>query len=226
MSTDTLRLLTALQHADSFFPSGGFAFSNGLEGLRDDGRVLGAEDVERVIGEQITGRWASCDRAFIAAAHAAADLNAVATLDRRLEAMTLPRELRDGSRRNGAALLRVHAELGTPRAAGYRAVVRADAAPGHLAIVQGLVLAGASLQRDESLVIAAHAFAVGLLASAVRMGLIGHVAAQAALGRLHAVIDAALTTPLQAPEAAYAFTPVTEIAVMRHEVSTRRLFAN
>ena len=221
-----LKLLAALQHGDSFFPSGGFAFSNGLEGLQDDGRVVGAEDVEKVVGEQIIGRWASCDRAFIAAAHDAADLDAIATLDRRLEAMTLPRELRDGSHRNGAALLRVHAELGTPRATEYRAVVRTDEAPGHLAIVQGLVLAGVSLLRDESLVVAAHSFAVGLLASAVRMGLIGHVAAQAALGRLHAVIDAALATPLPAPETAHAFTPVTEIALMRHEVSTRRLFAN
>ncbi|MSO70245.1 MAG: urease accessory protein UreF [Alphaproteobacteria bacterium] len=226
MSTDALKLLAALQHGDSFFPSGGVAFSLGLEALRDDGRVNDAAGVERMIAAQITDRWASCDRAFIAAAYGAPDLDRVIALDHRLDAMTLPRELREGSRRNGGALLRVHAELGTPRATDYRAMVRSDAAPGHLPIVQGLVLSGVGLGRDEALGIAAHTFTVGLLAAALRLGLIGHVKAQAALHRLHAVIEAALNTPLPAPEEAHTFTPLTEIAVMRHETLSGRLFAN
>ncbi|MGD9536660.1 MAG: urease accessory protein UreF [Alphaproteobacteria bacterium] len=226
MPAETRALLAALQHGDSFFPSGAVAFSLGLETLRDDGRVADAAGVERMLAEQIALRWASCDRAFIAASHAADDIESAAALDRRLDAMTLSRELREGSRRNGAALLRVHAELGTPRAAGYRALVRAEAAPGHLAIVQGLVFAGVGLGRDAALAVAAHGFTVGLLAAALRLGLIGHVAAQAALGRLHAVIDAALAAPLPAPEDAHGFTPLAEVAAMRHEVSTGRLFAN
>ncbi len=226
MSADPGKFLAALQHGDSFFPSGGVAFSLGLEALRDDRRVTDAAGVERMIAEQIAGRWASCDRAFIAAAHGAADLDSLATIDYRLDAMTLARELREGSRRNGAALLRVHAELGTPRAADYRALVRGDAARGHLPIVQGLVLSGAGLELGEALGIAAHAFTVGLLAAALRLGLIGHVGAQAALKRLHGVITVALSAPLPAPEDAHAFTPLTEIAVMRHETLSGRLFAN
>jgi urease accessory protein len=179
-----------------------------------------------MIAEQISGRWASCDRAFIAAAHGATDLDELGSLDRRLDAMTLPRELREGSRRNGAALLRVHAELGTPGAPEYRALVRADDAPGHLPIVQGLAFAGVGLGQREALAVASHGFAVGLLAAALRLGLIGHVAAQAALRRLHGIIAEALGAPLPAPEDAYAFTPVAEVAVMRHEVSAGRLFAN
>ena len=226
MPSSSTALLAALQYGDSFFPSGGVAFSLGLEALRDDGRVADAAGVERMIAGQIAGRWASCDRAFIAAAHGATELDALTALDLRLDAMTLPRELREGSRRNGAALLRVHAELGTPRAADYRALVRGDAAPGHLPIVQGLVFGGAGLPRDEALAVSAHALAVGMLAAALRLSLIGHVAAQAALKRLHRSIDAALAAPLPAPEDAYAFTPLAEVAVMRHETSSGRLFAN
>lgn len=226
MPAEVLSLLAALQHGDSFFPSGGVAFSLGLESLRDDGRIREAASVERLIAEQIAGRWASCDRSFIAAVHGAADFEQVSALDRRLDAMTLPRELREGSRRNGAALLRVHAELGTPRAAEYRQLVRAERAPGHLPVIQGLVLGGAGLSLDDALAVAAHGFTVGLLAAALRLGLIGHVAAQAALRRLHATIEAALAAPLPAPEAAHAFTPLAEVAVMRHETSSGRLFAN
>ncbi len=226
MANSPNNLLALLQHGDSFFPSGGVAFSLGLEALRDDGRVGDAAGVERMIADQIGGRWGSCDRAFIAAAHGAVDLERMVALDVRLDAMTLPRELREGSRRNGAALLRVHAELGTPRAADYRALVRHDAAPGNLPIVQGLVLAGIGLGLGEALSVAAHSFTVGLLAAGLRLGMIGHVSAQAALGRLHRTIDEALAGPLPAPDDAFAFTPLAEIAVMRHETSTGRLFAN
>lgn len=219
-------LLRALQHGDSFFPSGGVAFSLGLETLKEDGLLTDAAGVERMIATQLGQRWASADRAFIAAAHGAATLDDVTRLDLLLDAMTLAKELREGSRRNGAALLRVHAELGTPRAADYRALVRADTSPGHLAVVQGLVFAGRGLARDEALAVAGHGFIVGLLAAALRLGLIGHVGAQGALARLHESLAAVLATPMPAPDEAHAFTPWAEVAVMRHEVAAGRLFAN
>ena len=41
---DSRALLAALQHADSFFPSGTVSFSWGLEALRADGLVRNADD--------------------------------------------------------------------------------------------------------------------------------------------------------------------------------------
>jgi urease accessory protein len=41
---DSRALLAALQHADSFFPSGTASFSWGLEALRADGLVRTADD--------------------------------------------------------------------------------------------------------------------------------------------------------------------------------------
>ena len=46
---DDATLLTALQHADSFFPGGGTAFSWGLESLCNDRQVASAADVERFL---------------------------------------------------------------------------------------------------------------------------------------------------------------------------------
>jgi urease accessory protein UreF len=70
---DSRALLAALQHADSFFPSGTVSFSWGLEALRADGLVRTAEDVTQFIAALLRHRWATGDRPILAAAHATGD---------------------------------------------------------------------------------------------------------------------------------------------------------
>ena len=122
-------VLAALQLGDSFFPSGGTSFSWGLETLRADGLVRTAADVERLVAGQIEHRWVSFDRPAVTAAHAAAeDLNAVCAIDREVDAATLAREAREGARRIGTSVLKVHEGMSTPGAAEYRARIRAGLA--------------------------------------------------------------------------------------------------
>ncbi|MEL6775263.1 MAG: urease accessory protein UreF, partial [Pseudomonadota bacterium] len=66
-------LLRMMQAGDSAFPSGAFAFSNGLETLLVEGVVPGRMDLPTVLMEQIGPRWLSFDRAFLHAAMGAAD---------------------------------------------------------------------------------------------------------------------------------------------------------
>jgi hypothetical protein len=67
---DSRSLLAALQHADSFFPSGAVSFSWGLEALRADGLVRTANDVALFIAGLLRHRWATGDRPLLAAAPA------------------------------------------------------------------------------------------------------------------------------------------------------------
>src|SRR5262245_39665437 len=166
--SDDATLLTALQYADSFFPSGGTAFSWGLEALCADRQVTSADEVRRFLEGQLRHRWASCDRPFLVAAHrASADLDEVVALDRLLEAMTLPRELREGATRAGGALLGIHERLGTTGAHDYRVRVRAGEAPGHLPVVQGLLLAGVGLDERVAATVSAHALSVSVVSAAL-----------------------------------------------------------
>jgi len=224
---DDAALLTALQHADSFFPGGGTAFSWGLESLYNDRQVRSAEEVGRFLAGQLSHRWATCDRAFLAAAHgAAADLDAVAALDRRLEAMTLPREMREGSARAGGALLAIHDRLGTPGAGDYRRRVRDGAAPGHLPVVQGLLLAAVGLDVRTAAIVSAHMLSVSVVGAALRLSIVTHVDAQRILTAARPLLAEILGVP--APDVADAgtYAPATDAAVMRHEVQETRLFAN
>jgi urease accessory protein len=224
---DSRSLLVALQHADSFFPSGSVSFSWGLEALRADGLIRTADEVALFIAGQLRHRWASGDRPVLAAAHAAGDdLEAVSVVDHLQEAMALPAELRQGSRRMGAALLGVHARLETRNATSYHARVLADRAPGHLAAVQGLIWRGIGLDLDVALVVGAHGLCVGLIGAALRLGLMGHIEGQRSLAALRSVIAELVATPLPGLDEISTFAPACDVAFMRHETQTGRLFAN
>jgi urease accessory protein len=220
-------LLTALQHADSFFPSGGTAFSWGLESLYNDRLVRSADDIHGFLMGQLRHRWASCDRPFLVAAHKSAnDLDGVAALDRDLEAMTLPREMREGSARAGGALLASHDRLGTPNAGDYRQRVRDGSAPGHLPVVQGLLYAALGLDAQTAGALSAHQLSVNVVSAALRLSLISHIDAQRILTTTRPLVAELLrATPPEIAEAGV-YSPATDAAVMRHEIQSARLFAN
>ncbi len=225
--TDPANDLVLLQHGDSFFPSGAVSFSWGLESLVEDGRIHSADSVSEFLVNQIRYRWATSDRAALAAAHGAgADLDAVVGIDRLVDAQSLARELREGSRRTGRALLSLHDKLGTPLARAFYHRVRAGDTPGHGVAVQGLVWRGVGLTLAQAEMLSAHTLAVGFLGAAIRLGVIGHVDAQRILLVAQGAIAGIVGDPAPSVHEMSAFMPETEIAAMRHETAETRLFAN
>ena len=226
----TLNALLALQHADSAFPSGGFAFSQGLEawvGLQAGGGRLEPARLSAFIGQQLRQRWHPADRVAVALPHRrAGDLPALAEVDAEVEAATLNRRFRDGSRRNGAALLATHDRLGTKGAAAWRREVMAGHVQGHLAPVQGLVWAGLGLAEETALAMSGYVFLTGLTTAAIRMNLIGALGAQAVLRDMLDLVAASAADPVPADAAISAFTPLTEIAIMQGGQDGARLFSN
>ena len=219
--------LALLQHGDSFFPSGNVSFSYGLETLYEDGRIETVQEVSSFLDGQLRERWATFDRGALVAAHKAApDPEAVGRVDVLLDASTLATELRQGSCRNGRALLKVHTALGTPGAAGYTAMVTADLVPGHVAAVQGLVWNGVGLGIAAAELLSAHTFVVGILGAALRLGMLGHIGAQGILNDMRLLISELLQEPPPELDELQSSTFEAEIAIMRHETAATRLFSN
>ena len=219
-------LFACLQNADSFFPAGAIAFSWGLETLITDGLVHGAGQVEAFLLGQLVQRWDVADRPALGAAHRTWDLDDACEIDAQVEAMTLASELREGSRRAGAALLSVHGRLGTDGVPALQEAVRGGRATGHLAVVQGWVWRGAGMSEMAAQIVSAHSFCVALLGAALRLGCIGHLHAQRILLAARSTMVELLRTPALAVDAMYGCVPATEIAAMRHETQASRLFAN
>ena len=222
---DTGALLAALQYADGQFPGGGFAFSWGMEGLHAAGLLHRAELTGFIEG-QLRHRWATMDRPIAAHAHGLADdPDALAELDHQADLLIAAAPLRDGSIRAGRALLGIHARLGTPGCGAYRGLVQAERAHGHLAVVQGAALGGAGLDLRESLAVTAYQLVAGFCTAAIRLGLASHLDGQRALTALRPVIAELVALPVQPVLELATFTPLAEIAMMRHATQKLRLFS-
>jgi urease accessory protein len=220
-------LLTILQHADSAFPSGSFAFSNGIEGLAAMDAPLDRSGLHDVIAMILRHRWATSDRIAVALAHRAGDdFGKLAEIDQAVEAATLAEPLRTGSKRNGNALLAAHIRLRTQGAAELRSLIEAGNAHGHLPLVQGFVWRVRGLRETDAILVSGYSTASGLIAAAVRLGRIGAVEAQAVLAGLLPTIAEVAAPPVRADAEIESFMPWVDIAASRQARAHLRLFAS
>ncbi len=184
-------LFATLQLADSFFPTGLFTQSHGLESFVA-ANMAGAAQIEALLhgyvlhvaapGDALAARW------VVRAAHAG-DLDLVAQIDERLEATKLAPEGRLVSRRCGGRVLLLGADIfggGLPHE--YAARVRAGNAHGHQAVALALLAAAAGLDEAAAVTVELHGFAVSLISAAVRLGALDHAAAQRLLLRARPVL--------------------------------------
>jgi len=153
-------------------------------------------------------------------------MEAVLGADRKMEAMTLAKELRQGSRRAGKALLHVHEKMGTPLAGAYRLRILEGDGFGHLPVVQGVLLSNTGIDLKSTLGISAHTTCVSILGAAIRLGHMGSIEVQCILSTLRPLIWELIRSPIPDLKDAAAYALQTEIAAMRHETMGVRLFSN
>ena len=223
---ETEIILTTLQFGDGQFPAGAFAFSWGLESLIVDGSIVRADFPAFLLG-QLEFRWASFDRIVIIHAHEAAqDIGRLCALDDFVDASSVVDAARLGSKRAGNALLSTHHRLGTSGATAFRQAVMDKGAEGHLAVVQGCVLAGLGLGQTAALTVSAYSSASALATAAIRLGLIGHLDAQRAILAARPHLSGFIEREDMDLEGASSFVPTADIAMMRHALQAQRLFSN
>ena len=145
----------------------------------------------------IRQRWLTCDRvALVKAFRAGGNLDAIADIDRNVEASTFGSTMRDGSRRNGGSFLASHARLGDVTALRLRDAVRSGICLGHIAVMQGAVWQAMGLDELLAQLASAYGVASGVIAAAVRLGAIGALEGQKILRGCLPLIETLVADPV------------------------------
>ena len=222
-----------LQTSDQFFPTGGFAFSHGLEMYVAAGLVHDRATCRRLLTELFNHAIGPTDLVFCAHAHrlaaapdaAAAKLSSLVDLDHLLAAMKVPRELRLESRHVGRSFLRAAMALSPSRLtkAFWEQVQRGEA-QGHHAVVFGLAAHESGLPETSALLAYLYTVAASLAAAAVRLVPLGQSDGQRLLHELQpCCLELVQRYAHLTPDDAWNGVPGLDIRSMQHERLYSRL---
>ena len=212
-----------LQLADSAFPSGGFAHSSGLEAACQLGEVNGSEELAAYIADSLD----QCGHAalpFFSATHAAPAR--FVEWDRWYDA-TLPNHVANrASRALGQGMLTTSVKaFGNETLQALKATMRRDQLPGHLPIVTGAICAALAVTRIEGQRLFLFLHLRTLVSTAVRLGIVGPLEAQAIQFRMSPCIESVFLRCCSiGPEDARASAPLHELFQGHHDRLYSRLF--
>ncbi len=211
MPTDP-RFLTLAQWLSPSFPIGAFAYSHGLEAAIADGWVRGAGDLQGWLEDVLREGSGRADAIWLWAAMATdADLPA---LDARARAYAASAERVHESARQGAAF-----------ASTANAVWGLDVPPVLLPLAVGAAARQAGMPGADTVALYLHAFASTLTSAAIRLVPLGQTEGQRVLAALTPLCaELAEAAQDRGPDDVYSTCFLSDIAAMRHETLTTRLF--
>lgn len=224
-------LLRLLQLADSSFPTGGYAFSHGLEGLHAMGLVRDEADVHEFAHAHIEETLAQQDLPAGYHTHRLADtqdLEGLIRLDRLLTALKPVPAFHNASIRIGRQTL----ESALPLYPGlfvlaFHDAVRRGETPGHHAVAFAVATHAAGIDAPSAVAAFGSAALNGYVAAAVRLGIIGQGAAQRIISDEEPVLEAALNAAAMLDiDDLGGYTPLIDIAGMRQPTLPARMFAS
>ena len=225
---NTMSLLKGLRFVDSFFPSGGYAFSSGLEAAVQGGAVRNADELSRYVVESLATGIGEREAVAVGLAHDACVsrlIDGAFNADRELEAMKLGQESRAASRQMGRQVIRLAANQQPrhPLIDDYHAAVEAERTPGHLAVCVGLTLAAAGWSKEDTIAAFLYQTATGFVAAAMKLMPIGQREGQRLLESWIEIIERVSRQAAQR-RVLRSWSPVQDIYAMRHSRLESRLF--
>jgi urease accessory protein len=217
MSLLTPALLRLLQLSDSAFPTGAYAFSDGLETLTVRGEVRTADQLSAFLCGQLAHGWGRQDAPACALAWAASPAE-LAGLDALLTDLKLVRGPREASLRVGANLRRAALHL-WPQELSDLPTTR------HHATSFGAIAAALGVSQADAVAAYVSAWLLGRVTSATRLMKLGGLDAQRAARLAEDTAQACITAALHAtPDDLGGFSPLLDIAAQEQAELESRLF--
>ena len=223
-----LQLIQGVRFVDSFFPSGGFAFSSGLEAAVQHGAVTSEGELSRYLEAQLRFGLGTREAVGVARAHAAAAAGIVAPAvesDWELDSLKIGQSTREASRQMGRRVLRIALADGRSPAVlvEYAAALDSSTTPGHVSIVLGLVLGVMGWSRDQAVAAVLYQAVVGMVSAALKLLPVGQVGGQRVIEQCLPCIDTMSRSVID-NQTMTGWTPLHDLFAMQHGSLEHRLF--
>lgn len=225
---DALSLIQGLRYIDSFFPSGGYAFSSGLEAAVQGGTVRDAGQFEAYVEDILRagiGRREAVAVSLACQSIRTGRLQIALKADGELEAMKIAHESRMASRQMGRQVMRIATDRVEPHAMlqEFHHAIEENKTPGHIPVCMGLTLAVSGWTRQDAITAFLYQTAVGFVSAAMKLLPIGQREGQRLLAQWTPLfIELSRSIPVRSQMVSW--SPVQDIYAMRHSRLESRLF--
>lgn len=213
-----------MQLADSFFPSGMFGLSGGLESFVKAGRIKNGRDVLRFVRQQMKFQVLPCDCAVLAAVMKAAkkgDVTRAVAADNLCYSMRIVKEVRTASTRSGRQLLNTVVQMRNDRfAKEFHSKVEEKESAGTYPACLGVAASALQIPEKSALRMMLYSYCASIVGSAIRLGIISHIECQSILTQLAGDVNSARINDTQL----WQLSPLAEILQMQHEQDDLRMF--
>jgi urease accessory protein len=225
---DTFSLIQGLRFVDSFFPSGGFAFSSGLEAAVKDGAIHDGKEFARYVEEWLRNGIGRREVIAVAVGHQAAttgNLGPALGVDRALEGLKLGADSRRASKQMGRQVMKMVVDQFRDHRTllDYGAAVAEARTPGHAPVAIGLTLAACGWSIQDTAAAFLYQSAQGWVSAAMKLLPVGQHQGQLMLAEWGPLIGQ-LSERVKPQASLASWSPIQDIYAMRHSRLESRLF--
>jgi len=222
--------LEVMQLSDSFFPTGLFATSNGLENLFLERKISTAHELMEFITTHIEQQIGPTDCVLLANAHNLAkssDYEKIKELDSIASSIRTIKETREASVRSGIQLTRCVTEFqkNDKILNWYYNQIQDGHVTGVYPISFAICCKALGIKREKALLMLLYGFVVSSVGAALRLGMIQHFESQKIIHNLKPLMTKiAKENSNKSIEKIWQFCPQIEINQMIHEQMDSKMF--
>jgi len=222
--------LGMMQLSDSFFPTGMFATSNGLEFLFTEKKIHGLEDIANIIKTNIVQQIGPSDCVALVNAFDSANKNnfdEIIEIDAIVFATKAIKEIREASVRSGIQLIKCVSEFVSENEIlnQYKDSITKNKVHGVFPVAFAICCNGLKIKKEKSMMIMMYGFTVSIVGAALRLGLIQHFEAQKIIHMIKPIISQTVKEHSnKSLSEMWQFAPQTDIIQMSHEKMNSKMF--
>jgi urease accessory protein len=231
LSSISIEDLSFLQLSDSFFPTGLYTTSNGLELLfYDKNRKLSYGEISDFIKAYLIQQVGPTDCCVIGNVYDSIqkkDYNLLLDLDNTYYFMRLVDETRSASIRSGIQFLRCISAFirDSDVLSNFSKSIKDGRAKGVLPVSYAIGCYSMSIPKERSGLMLMYGFVVSIIGAALRMGILQHFEGQMMINEMKPVILSAVLNNIKQPsDEMWQFVPQLDIIQMHHEQMDSKMF--